>query len=282
MTFMFPPSVDRLPFEIGESPVSKSELKTAEGCFKRLFVPILQQNGFVPKKGKWYRKYCNYQMQSVCFLPSPSRSFCYDLRILCDYTTLASSSLSIQWLCTCAVDLQQKLIHQVYPGCEKCRLSSRLVYKDGTQTAERVMYIMPDYFSCYCARKKGDSVEVCMDREYHLFLEQTLPTLNSFQTPRDYLDYVYRVQDQRLLNTFTNERFYHSTLWCHDWDSAAKSCHAAIVAATEAKKEIETLETDLLHINQHDTEWADKVILSQVGENEEIVRKTICHERKQR
>lgn len=278
MTSVSSSLVDRLPFEIGESPVSRNELKVANDCFNRLFVPILQQNGFVQRRGKWYRKYCDYQVQSICFFPSPSRSFCCDLRILCDYTTLASSTLSIHMLCTCAVDLQQKLIHQVYPGCEKCRSSSRLVYKDALQTVERVMYIMPDYFSCYCARKKGDSVEVCMDREYHLFLEQTLPTLNSFQTPRDYLDYVYREQDQRLLNTFTNERFYHSALWCHDWDSAAKSCQAAIVAATEAKKEIATLEADLQHIYQHDAEWADKVILSQVRKNEGIVCETIGHE----
>ncbi len=154
---MFPDSstkIDAPSFDIGASPVSKIDLKNACQQFERLFVPVLKQNGFVRKKGRWYRKYCDYQVQAICFLPYPSRSFCYDLRIICDYTTLASQPWAISMMCNAAMDLQQRLIHQVYPGCEKRRSSNYLIYRNHGQSTERVMYAMPDYFSCYYARKK--------------------------------------------------------------------------------------------------------------------------------
>lgn len=260
----FSTKIDAPSFDIGASPVSKIDLKNACQQFERLFVPVLKQNGFVRSKGKWYRKYCNYQVQAICFLPYPSRSFCWDLRIICDYITLASQPWAISMMCNGALDLQQRLIHQVYPGCERSRASSELVYRNHGQSAERVMYVMPDYFSCYYARKKGDTVETCIDREYDLFLEQTIPLLNSFHSPQNYLDYVYREQDGDLLYTFTDNRFYYSALWCCDWASAEKSCNASILAANEDGKDTTEIQEDLQHILHHDSEWAKNFIMTRV------------------
>lgn len=272
----FPTTLTSLPFELGETPINKAELKRASRYFEQQFIPTLTQNGFIRYKNKWYRKYCDYQIQCICFLTYPNYSNCSDLRIICDFTTLASSPLSIYMLCDNANDLQQRLVQQVYPGCESGCTKSRLVYDENYESFKRVSYNSPSYFSCYCARKKGDTLETCIKREYNLFLDHTLPLLNSFQTPQSYINYIYTKGDEKLLSTFYDNRFYLSSLWCCDWDSAFRSCKAAIISLTEKGEKVEALQKDLQHILHCDSIWAQELIAARVKENIEIFKNKYC------